>query len=191
MARTPSTMLSLGTSAPAFTLPDPASGEEVSLSDYAGKPLLVMFICNHCPFVIHILDELVAFSRHYQSLGLSVVAINANDVASHPADGPEHMAQLTADKHFPFVYLYDASQEVAKAYEAACTPDFFIFDSNHRLAYRGQFDGARPGNDVPVSGKDMRAAVDAILVGESPEAEQKASLGCNIKWIKGHEPDYH
>lgn len=190
MARTPSTMLELGTAAPAFSLPNPVNGETVSLSEFAGQPLLVMFVCNHCPFVIHILEGLLAFSAQYQPKGLKIVAISANDVEARPDDGPDKMAELAKEKGFDFPYLFDESQAVAKAYEAACTPDFFLFDAQHRLAYRGQFDGSRPGNDVAVSGEDMRAAADAVLAGEAPSADQKASLGCNIKWRVGNEPDY-
>lgn len=190
MARTPSTMLELGTPAPAFLLPDPLAFNDVALSDFHGKPLLVMFICNHCPFVIHILDELVVFAHEYQEKGLSVVAINSNDVATYPRDSPAKMSELAAQKQFGFPYLYDAEQGIAKAYEAACTPDFFLFDANHRLAYRGQFDDARPQSDVPVTGADLRAAADAVLAGEKPSEDQKASLGCNIKWKVGNEPEY-
>lgn len=190
MARTPSTMLELGTSAPSFLLPDPLAFNDVALSDFQGKPILVMFICNHCPFVIHILDELIAFAHEYQEKGLSIVAINSNDVENYPQDSPVKMSELAAKKQFGFPYLYDAEQTIAKAYEAACTPDFFLFDEQHCLAYRGQFDDTRPQSDVPVTGEDLRKAADAVLAGEQPSDVQKASLGCNIKWRAGNEPEY-
>lgn len=191
MARTPSTMLALGTPAPAFSLPEPLTARTVKLDDFSGKPLLVVFSCNHCPFVKHILQGLVQFAREYQAKGLAMVMISANDVANYPEDSPEKMAELARQAGFTFPYLYDESQEVAKAYQAACTPDFFLFDADHRLAYRGQFDDARPGNDVPVTGHDLRAACDAVLSGKAPSAEQKPSLGCNIKWKPGNEPAYY
>lgn len=190
MARTPSTMLELGTPAPSFLLPDPLVYNDVSRADFEGKPLLVMFICNHCPFVVHILDGLIAFAHEYQEKGLTIVAINSNDVSTHPDDSPLKMADLAAQKQFGFPYLFDSEQRIAKAYRAACTPDFFLFDAEHNLAYRGQFDGARPQMDVPVTGEDMRAAADAVLAGEKPSSDQKASLGCNIKWKAGSEPEY-
>ncbi|MEF3192992.1 MAG: thioredoxin family protein [Halothiobacillaceae bacterium] len=191
MARTPSTMLALDTPAPDFSLPEPLTSRTVKLSDFSGKPLVVVFSCNHCPFVRHILHELVQFAREYQAKGLAVVMINANDVTNYPEDSPEKMVELARQAGFTFPYLYDESQEVAKAYQAACTPDFFLFDARHRLAYRGQFDDARPGNDVPVTGHDLRAACDAVLSGKAPSAEQKPSLGCNIKWKPGNEPAYY
>ncbi len=191
MARTPSTMLALGTPAPAFSLPEPLTGRIVKLGDFSGKPLLVVFSCNHCPFVKHILQGLVQFAREYQTKGLAVVMISANDVTNYPEDSPEKMAELARQAGFTFPYLYDESQEVAKAYQAACTPDFFLFDAHHRLAYRGQFDDARPGNDVPVTGHDLRAACDAVLSGKAPSAGQKPSLGCNIKWKPGNEPAHY
>jgi thiol-disulfide isomerase/thioredoxin len=190
MARTPSTMLELGTAAPGFCLPEPATGREVCLNEFAGKPVLVAFICNHCPYVIHILDQFIEFAREYQKKGLEVIAINANDVANYPDDSPEKMVELVKEKDISFHYLFDESQEVAKAYQAACTPDFFMFDSSGRLAYRGQFDASRPGNDAPVTGEDMRRAADALLAGEKPDANQIASLGCNIKWKAGNAPEY-
>lgn len=191
MARTPSTMLDLGVPAPDFSLPEPLTGQQRSLADFnRGKGLLVLFICNHCPFVLHILDSLVAFSSEYQAKGLDVVAISANDVDSYPDDSPEKMAELARSRGFTFPYLYDESQEVSKAYQAACTPDLYLFDAAHQLVYRGQYDGSRPGNDVPVSGSDLRAAVDALLAGEAISADQLPSLGCNIKWKPGMEPDY-
>ena len=190
MARTPSTMLELGTLAPDFSLPNPSTGESVSLNDFAGQPVLIAFVCNHCPYVIHILDEFIAFASEYQDKGLAVVAINANDVDNYPDDRPEKMAALVQEKNIPYPYLYDESQEVAKMYQAACTPDFFMFDANHKLVYRGQFDASRPGNEAAVTGEDMRAAADAVLRGDTPVADQVASLGCNIKWKAGNEPEY-
>jgi peroxiredoxin len=191
MARTPSTMLELGTPAPDFSLPDTVSGTTVSLSDFAQAPgLLVMFICNHCPYVKHINHALAAFAKVYRARGLAVVAISANDVVSHPDDGPDKMAAEARALGYSFPYLYDESQATAKAYRAACTPDFFLFDGQRRLYYRGQFDSSRPGSTVPVTGEDMRAAVDALLAGDPPPSEQRPSLGCNIKWRPGNEPDY-
>lgn len=191
MARTESTMLELGTRAPDFSLPD-TQGKQVSLNDFAdAKGLLVVFMCNHCPYVIHIRDALVEFAKEYQPQGLAVVAINSNDAVNYPDDGPEKMAEAAAEHGFSFPYLYDETQEVAKAYKAACTPDFFLFDSEQKLFYRGQFDDSRPRNDAPVTGVDLRAAVDALLNDEEPPEEQKPSLGCNIKWKEGNEPDYY
>lgn len=188
MARTPSNMLELGTVAPGFSLLDPATGNTVSLDDFQGQPVLVAFICNHCPYVIHILNEFVIFANRYQKNGLAVIAINANDVANYPDDSPEKMVEMAAARQFDFPYLFDDSQSVAKAYQAACTPDFFLFDSGHRLAYRGQFDSSRPSNHDPVTGQNMRAACDALLAGQAIPAEQLPSLGCNIKWKPGNEP---
>lgn len=191
MALTPSTMLPLGTPAPEFTLPDTASGTLVSLADLHEHPaLLVAFICNHCPYVKHIAEGFGQFARDYADKGLAVVAISANDVGHRAEDGPEHMAREVRERGYVFPYLYDESQAAAKAYRAACTPDFFLFDRDRRLVYRGQFDGSRPGNEVPVTGRDMRAAVDAVLAGRPVAAEQKPSIGCNIKWRPGNEPDY-
>lgn len=189
MAQTPSTMLPLGTLAPDFSLPEPATGKTVSLDDFKNAPaLLVMVICNHCPFVKHIRAELARFGRDYQAKGLVMIAISANDVANHPDDSPAKIAEEA--KIYPFPYLYDESQAVATAYRAACTPDFFLFDADRKLVYRGQFDGSRPGNNLPVTGADLRAAVDAVLAGQPVVAEQKPSIGCNIKWKAGNEPDY-
>jgi peroxiredoxin len=190
MAETPSTMLGIGTQAPDFALPEPATGNSVSLADFAGKPLLVVFSCNHCPYVLHILDSFTDFANEAQCRDLGVVMISANDVAGYPADGPEKMADLARNRGFEFPYLYDESQRVAVAYRAACTPDFFLFDENHRLVYRGQYDGSRPGNSVAVDGRDMRAAVDAVLAGAEITGDQIPSVGCNIKWRAGNEPDY-
>jgi len=190
MARTPSTMLPLGTVAPQFDLLDTA-GDRISLAGFHGRPLLVVFMCNHCPFVQHILDGLIDLVRHYQAKGVAVVGINSNDVEAYPADHPDLMARLATEKDLPFPYLYDPTQEVAKAYQAACTPDFFLFDKDHRLAYRGQMDDSRPGNGIPVTGRDLRTAIDALLAGTPAPADQRPSLGCNIKWRPGNEPPYY
>ena len=190
MARTPSTMLDLETPAPGFRLPD-FDGQVHALDDMRASPaLLVAFICNHCPFVQHIRREFAAFSREYAPRGLAVVAINSNDLEAYPQDGPDTMREEAAELGYGFPYLVDESQAVARAYRAACTPDFFLFDANRRLVYRGQFDDSRPGNGRPVTGRDLRAAVDATLAGRSPAEEQFPSVGCNIKWRKGNEPDY-
>lgn len=192
MARTPSTMLELGTAAPDFALLEPASGQTRSLADFSDSPaLLVAFICNHCPYVIHIRDAFADFAREYQEQGLSVVAINANDVAHYPDDSPEKMIEAVREHGYVFSYLFDETQNTAKAYRAACTPDFFLFDANRKLVYRGQFDDARPRNDAPVTGHDMRTAVDALLRGAALPEQQKPSLGCNIKWKPGNEPQYN
>jgi len=184
-------MLELGTPAPGFSLPD-CDGQVHTLTDLAGAPaLLVAFICSHCPFVKHLRDEFAAMAREYQPRGLAVVAINSNDVEAYPQDGPDAMRAEAAQLGYVFPYLLDASQAVAKAYRAACTPDFFLFDARRRLVYRGQFDDSRPGNGRPVTGADLRAAIDATLAGGAPAAEQLPSLGCNIKWRKGNEPDYY
>jgi len=181
MAVTPSTMSPLGSAAPDFTLTDAVSGREVSLADYAGKPLLVMFICNHCPFVVHVMDELVRLGREYVEKGVGVVAVCSNDAEEYPDDSPEKMAELGKERSFAFPYLHDPTQGVAKAFDAACTPDFFLYDSAHKLVYRGQLDETRP-NGEPPHGRDLRAALDAVLEGRSPESEQVPSAGCNIKW---------
>lgn len=187
MVKTASTMLQLGTKAPDFSLPN-IDGSVVSLADFADKKgLLVVFMCNHCPFIKHLRTELSEFGNEYQDKGLGVVGISSNDVASHPDDSPEKMAEEAAEAGYRFAYVYDESQEVAKAYKAACTPDFFLFDSDMTLAYRGQFDGSRPGNDIPVTGADLRAACDQVLAGEPVPVEQKPSIGCNIKWIAAPE----
>jgi peroxiredoxin len=190
MAETPSTMRALGTPAPDFELPDP-SGKMHRKSDYQNKPLLVGFICNHCPFVKHVADRLGELTAELERKGMGVVLISANDVESHPEDAPAKMAEFAEERGITVPYLYDESQEVAKAYEAACTPDFFLFDAAHRLVYRGQFDDSRPGNEVPVTGENLRSAAEAVLIGESPKGEQKPSVGCNIKWKKGNEPAFY
>jgi len=190
MSETPSTMLEIGSQAQNFSLPEPASGNQVSLTDFKGKPLLVIFSCNHCPYVLHIIESFTEFANQAQQRGLAVVMINSNDVAGYPADSPAKMIELAQRQGFEFPYLYDESQQVASAYRAACTPDFFLFDSSHRLVYRGQYDGSRPGNNVAVSGSDMLSAVDALFSGSDIPADQVPSVGCNIKWRAGNEPDY-
>lgn len=185
-----STMLPLGTRAPDFQLPD-TNGKMVSLADFEkAKTLLVAFICNHCPYVKHIRGGLAQLARDYMQRGVGVVAINSNDVENYPQDSPRKMAEEAKAAGYIFPYLYDETQEVAKAYRAACTPDLYLFDGEQRLAYRGQFDDSRPGNNVPVTGKDMRAALDASLAGKPMPTNQKASIGCNIKWKPGNEPEY-
>ncbi len=191
MSLTPSTMLELDTPAPPFALPDASSGSTVSLTQFVGEPLLVVFMCNHCPYVKHIADAFADFAREYQAKGLGVVAVSANDPGHRAEDGPEHMAAEAQARGYTFPYLFDADQAVAKAYRAACTPDFFLFDADHRLVYRGQFDGSRPGNSVPVTGADMRTAVNAVLAGLPVPEGQVPSIGCNIKWKPGNEPDYY
>jgi peroxiredoxin len=190
MALTPSTMLPLGTTAPGFKLPD-TDGKLVSLDDFKNAPaLLVIFLCNHCPYVKHVRHELARLGKEYQQKGAAVVGISANDVTTHPEDSPARMAAEKAEVGYTFPYLYDETQKTAHAYKAACTPDFYVFDKDQRLAYRGQLDGGRPGNPIPVTGKDLRAALDAVLAGKPPTDEQRPSLGCNIKWKRGNEPDY-
>ena len=182
--------LELGAPAPAFALPDPA-GRIYTLGDFsAGQALLVAFICNHCPYVIHVLDGFVGFATDYRTRGLATVAINANDVAAYPEDRPERMATLAKARNFSFPYLYDESQDTAKVYGAVCTPDFFLFDASRHLAYRGRFDASRPRSAVPVTGSDLRRAADAILAGGPVPAEQLASQGCSLKWKPGNEPDW-
>ncbi|WP_193161741.1 thioredoxin family protein [Microbulbifer hainanensis] len=181
MALTPSTMIPLGSPMPSFSLPD-ANGDLISSQQFAGNPLLVMFICNHCPFVKHIAAGLAEFTEHYLPKGLGIVAINSNDFNTHPADSPAKMREEITARGYRFPYLVDESQQVARAFDAACTPDFFLFDAEGNLVYRGQFDGSRPGNSEPVNGKDMRAAVEAVLSGQAPSADQVPSMGCNIKW---------
>ncbi len=191
MSLTPSQMIPLGTKAPDFTLRDAVSGKFVSLSDYEGKNgLLVMFICNHCPYVKHVAPELAKLGRYYGDKGVGIVAISANDVSTHPDDGPEKMRLEAMSCGYEFPYLYDEDQEVAKAYAAACTPDFFLFDDRMKLVYRGQLDDSRPGNNVPVTGKDLRTAIEAMLLGNTMPGPQKPSIGCNIKWKRGNAPAY-
>lgn len=190
MALTPSTMLDLGTKAPAFNLPD-TKGAMVSLEDFKGaKALLVVFMCNHCPYVIHIREGLANFGKTYQPKGLAMVGINSNDVENYPADSPAKMKEERKKAGYTFPYLFDETQDVAKAYMAACTPDFFLFDGDQKLVYRGQFDTSRPGNDQPVTGADLAAAVEQVLAGEAVPEDQIPSIGCNIKWKKGAAPAY-
>jgi len=190
MVKTASTMLPLGTTAPDFSLIN-VNGETVSRTDFAdAKGLLVIFMCNHCPFVIHLADHLSQFARDYHGSGLAIVAISSNDVSSHPQDSPEQMVHEAEQRGYIFPYLYDEDQAVAKAYRAACTPDFFLFDGNHQLVYRGQFDSSRPESGIPVTGEDLRQAVDAMLAGQPVSEDQKPSLGCNIKWKEEQAPDY-
>ncbi len=185
-----SVMLPLGTIAPDFSLPD-LDGRQVTLDDVAGTHgTLVMFLCVHCPFVKHVQDELARLTATYAERGIGVVGINANSLETHPQDGPEHMREQAREVGFAFPYLRDDSQEVAKAYRAACTPDFYVFDADRALVYRGQLDDARPGNDQPVDGRDLRAALDALLAGEPVPADQRPSMGCNVKWTPGNEPAY-
>jgi peroxiredoxin len=190
MALTPSTMLPLGTAAPEFRLPD-TDGRTVSLDDFNGAPaLLVIFLCNHCPYVKHVRAELARLCTEYQARGVGVVGISSNDVTTHPDDSPAMMAREKVQAGYTFPYLYDESQAVARGYQAACTPDFFVFDKSQKLVYRGQLDASRPGNSIPVTGKDLRAALDAVLAGKPPADDQRPSMGCNIKWKRGNEPSY-
>ena len=190
MALTPSTMPPLGAAAPDFRLPD-IYGNLVSRSDFRNRPgLLVVFMCNHCPYVIHLRSALAQLAREYMPRGIAMVGINANDVARYAADSPAKMAAEAKATGYIFPYLYDETQAVAKAYRAACTPDFFLFDAAEKLVYRGQFDDSRPGNGLPVTGKDLRAALDAVLTGQPVASQQKPSIGCNIKWKPGNEPGY-
>jgi peroxiredoxin len=190
MVRTASTMLPLGTTAPDFKLPN-IDGKMVSLDDLAGSPaLLVMFICNHCPFVKHIAAGLAKLGHDYQPKGVAMVAIMSNDSITYPDDAPDKMAAEAQARGYTFPYLFDDTQAVAKAYRAACTPDFFLFDKQQKLVYRGQLDSSRPDNGIPVTGEDLRAAIDAVLAGNAPASDQRASIGCNIKWKAGNEPDY-
>jgi thiol-disulfide isomerase/thioredoxin len=190
MVATPSTMLALGTVLPAFALPD-FDGRKVSTAQYEqARALLVAFICQHCPFVRHIRSEFARFAREYQPRGLVILAINSNDIAAFPEDGPEGMRQEAHDFDYVFPYLFDESQEVAKMFRAACTPDLFLFDATRRLVYRGQFDDSRPRTATPITGRDLRAAVDAVLEEREVSPLQRPSIGCNIKWKGGNEPDY-
>ncbi len=183
-------MVPLGTPAPSFSLPD-TDGNTVSIDDFKSDPaLLVIFMCNHCPFVKHIREGLAEFAREYGAQGLAIVGINANDIDAYPQDGPDMMAKEVEEIGYVFPYLFDDSQEVARAYGAACTPDFFLYDDERTLVYRGQFDDSRPGNDVPVTGTDLIQAVEQLLAGEPIDAEQTPSVGCNIKWRPGNEPEW-
>jgi peroxiredoxin len=190
MALTPSTMLPLGTVAPDFNLPD-TNGNMVALSDFKNtKALLVVFMCNHCPYVKHIREGLARLGKDFQAKGAAMVGINSNDVSTHPDDSPEKMAEEGKAAGYTFPYLYDESQGIAKAYRAACTPDFYLFDAEHKLVYRGQMDESRPKTDIPVTGKNLLDALDAILVGKPVSPDQTTSIGCNIKWKSGNAPDY-
>ena len=183
-------MLPLGTPAPDFRLPD-TNGKTVSLVDFKNAPaLVVLFICNHCPFVKHIRQGLAQFGRDYQAKGVAIVAINSNDTTTYPADSPAKMKEEVQSAGYTFPYLFDENQTVAKACRAACTPDIFLFDTQQKLVYRGQFDSSRPGNGRPVTGKDLRAAVDSVLAGQPVPKNQEPSIGCNIKWKPGNEPEY-
>ena len=183
-------MVPLGTPAPDFALPEPASGRTVRLADLTGKALVVVFISNHCPFVQHLRDGLAAFGRDALAQGAAMVAIGANSLLTHPQDGPEHIPGEVRAAGYAFPYLFDATQATAKAYRAACTPDFFLFDGTRRLAYRGQFDDSRPGNGIPVSGQSLRDALTLVLAGKPVPEPQRPSIGCNIKWSPGHEPSH-
>ncbi len=184
-------MPGLGTSAPAFSLPDSVTGDTITLETFAGKrALLVMFLCPHCPYVKHVQKELARIGRDYAARSLAIVAISSNDAVQYPDDSPEGLMRQALEQGFDFPYCYDESQDVAKAYRAACTPDFFLYDESRKLVYRGQLDGARPKNDIPVTGGDLRAALDAALAGAAPAGEQRPSIGCNIKWKPGNEPVY-
>ena len=190
MSLTASTMLPLGTAAPDFRLPD-TDGKVVSVADFKNAPaLVVIFMCNHCPYVKHVRPGLAQLGRDYQAKGAAIVAINSNDAKNYPADNPAAMKEEVKSAGYTFPYLYDETQSVAKSYRAACTPDIYLFDGNQKLVYRGQFDDSRPGNSLPVTGKDLRAALEAVLSGKPLPAEQKASIGCNIKWKSGNAPDY-
>ena len=191
MARTPSTMLPLGTPAPDFRLANAVDGKTVSLADFQdAKALLVAFICNHCPFVKHVAAGIAQLAKEYQAKGVAIVGVNSNDVAAHPDDAPAKMAEEVKRRGYTFPYLFDETQAVAKAYRAACTPDIFLFDQHRRLVYRGQFDASRPGNGLPVTGQDLRLALDAVFAGKPVSQNQQASMGCNIKWKAGNKPDY-
>ena len=192
MVLTASTMLGLGTKAPDFSLPDVVSGKTVSLKDFAAKKaLLVMFICSHCPYVVHIKNGLAQFGKDYQGKDIALVAVSSNDAKKYPDDAPAELAKMAQTLGFTFPFCFDETQEAAKKYTAACTPDFFLFDKDRKLVYRGQFDDSRPDNGKPVTGKDLRAAVDAVLADKPVDAKQRPSMGCNIKWKAGNEPGYY
>lgn len=191
MVKTASTMLPLGTAAPNFQLPDVVSGKMISLDSFAhSQALLVMFICQHCPFVKHIQEELARIGHDYRQQSLGIVAISANDVANYPDDSPAKLKEMATNLDFNFPLCYDESQAVSKAYTAACTPDFFLFDAQQKLAYRGQLDDSRPSTDIPVTGKDLRQGIELVLAGKTVDFTQKPSIGCNIKWKPGNEPEY-
>lgn len=192
MTLTPSTMLKLGTKALDFHLPDVVSGQTISLATFSGrKALLIMFICRHCPFVQHIKAELASLGKDYAEKNVGIVAISANDAEKYPDDTPERLKAMAKELSFIFPFCYDESQETTKSYTAACTPDFFLFDADWQLVYRGQLDNSRPGNDQPINGSDLRAALDAVLAGQPVDSNQKPSIGCNIKWKPGNEPTYY
>lgn len=191
MTATPSTMLALGTKAPDFSLPDVVKGENISLEDYKNKKaLLVMFICRHCPYVRHVKDELTRLGYDYSQKDLGMVAISSNDIQRYPDDAPESLKEFAQEQGFTFPLCFDETQEVAKAYTAACTPDFFLFNKDRQLVYRGQLDDSRPGNGLPITGKDLRTAIEAMLSDKPVDPNQKSSTGCNIKWKLGNEPGY-
>jgi peroxiredoxin len=191
MVKTASTMLPLGTAAPKFQLPDVVSNQTISLTTFADRQaLLLIFLCQHCPFVKHVQQELARIGQDYSQQSLGIVAISANDIANYPDDAPEKLQQMAEKLNFNFPVCYDESQEVSKAYTAACTPDFFLFDAERKLAYRGQLDDSRPSNNIPVTGKDLRRAIDTVLQAKTVDFEQKPSIGCNIKWKPGNEPEY-
>ncbi len=191
MVETLSTMLALGTEIAPFSLTDAVEGRRVSPEDYADRQaLLIMFICNHCPFVRHVMEEISRLGREYLPRGIGIIAINSNDPEAYPQDAPENMKHLAERLGWEFPFVFDEAQEVAKAFRAACTPEFYVFDRDRRLAYRGQLDDSRPGNGIPVTGRDLRAALDAVLAGEPVPADQKPSIGCNIKWRPGRAPAY-
>lgn len=193
MALTPSTMLPLGTKAPDFTLVDVVSQETINLSNFASskKGLLIIFLCCHCPFVKHVEIEIAKLGQDYQGQGIGIIAISVNDIDKYPDDAPDKLKNMAQRLGFNFPLCYDHTQNVAKAYQAACTPDFFLFNSAQELVYRGQLDDSRPGNNLPVTGKDLRTAIDALIAGKPINPEQKPSIGCNIKWKPGNEPDYY
>ena len=190
MAKTLSTMLELGTSLPKFNLKSTQGENHAFPQESKDKPVLVMFICNHCPYVIHVIDSLVSLVKGFQSQGVVTIAISSNDIENYPADDPKKMAALATDKKFTFPYLFDEDQSVAKTFRAACTPEFYLFDKDHKLVYRGQMDASRPGNGIPVTGKDLTGAVEKLLAGQAISQEQIPSMGCNIKWKPGNAPDY-
>lgn len=191
MSKTSSTMLPLGSVAPDFSLPDVTSGKTISLNDFKDKKaLIVMFICHHCPYVQHVKGELAQIGKDYQDKSVGIVAISANDIETHPDDSPADLKEMANEEGFIFPFCYDETQAVAKAYKAACTPDFFLFGLDRKLVYRGQLDDSRPGNYLPVTGQDLRNAIDALLADKPINPVQKPSLGCNIKWKPGNEPDY-
>src|SRR5262245_14754710 len=191
MARTYSTMAPLGMKLPSFALTDVISGRQVQVADFAdAQALLVAFLCNHCPYVRHVRGGLAEFAKEYEQRGLQVVGVSSNDVKAYPQDAPDGMREEAREAGYRFPYLFDEDQSVAKAFSAACTPDFFLFDRDRKLAYRGQFDASRPSDGVPVTGEDLRKATDAVLAGRAPASEQTPSIGCNIKWIPGNEPEY-